>query len=143
MSYQLLLTAKAFCLLALSNPMFNCFMYILAMGTNLLLDFIVHFWYFITLEDGWLEGTTEILVNFSKKHETPFIYLPCLSFWLYCIIAQKAVSAWNVGILKWQTSKDIKLSLWYGLEFIVKSKMEKQDLKAGESQWQNSNATTS
>ena len=34
----------------------------------------------------------------------------------------------------------------YGLAFILKSKwikMEKQDLQAGESQWQNSNSTTS
>ena len=43
MSYQLSLTAKIFCLLALSNPMFYCFMHILAMATNLLLDFLVHF----------------------------------------------------------------------------------------------------
>ena len=37
-------------------------MYILAMATNLFLGFIVHFSYFIILEDGWLESTTEILV---------------------------------------------------------------------------------
>ena len=62
MSYQLPLTAKIFSLLDLSNPMFNCFMYILALATNLFLDFTAHFCYFITLEDGWLESTTEILV---------------------------------------------------------------------------------
>ena len=61
MSSQLLLTAKIFCLLALSNAMFNCFVYILAMATNLFSDFIVHFLCFITLEDGWL-----ILVNETK-----------------------------------------------------------------------------
>ena len=43
MSYQLPLTAKTFCLLALSNPMFNCYVYTLAMVTDLFLDFIVHF----------------------------------------------------------------------------------------------------
>ena len=42
--------------------MFNYFMYILAMTTNLFLDFIVHFQYFITLEDGWLESSTKLLV---------------------------------------------------------------------------------
>ena len=40
-------------------------------------------------------------------------------------------------------AKALQLSLWYGLAFIVKSKMEKQDLQAGESQLQNSNSTTS
>ena len=42
--------------------MFNCYVYILAMVTCMFLDFIVHFDNFITLEDGWLESTTEILV---------------------------------------------------------------------------------
>ena len=32
------------------------------MATNLLSDFTVHFCYFTTFEDGWLESTTEILV---------------------------------------------------------------------------------
>ena len=35
---------------------------ILAMVISLFLDFTVHFDNFITLEDGWLESTTEILV---------------------------------------------------------------------------------
>ena len=58
--------------------------------------------------------------------------------------ARRAISAWSIGILYWQTSKGIYLSLWQGLAFISKSKgikMEKQDLQAGESKWQNSNST--
>ena len=42
--------------------MFNCYVYILAMVTRFFLDFTVHF-DIITLEDGWLEITTEILVS--------------------------------------------------------------------------------
>ena len=62
MSQQLHLPAKIFYLLTLSNPMFNCYVYILAMVTRFFLDFTVHF-DIITLEDGWLEITTEILVS--------------------------------------------------------------------------------
>ena len=62
MPYQLPLTAKTFYLLTLSNPMFNCYVYIFAMVTSLFLDFIVRFDNCITLEDGWLESTTKILV---------------------------------------------------------------------------------
>ena len=42
--------------------MFDCYLYILAMVTSLFLDFTVHFDNFITLEDGWLESTIEILL---------------------------------------------------------------------------------
>ena len=62
MTDQLPLTAKIFSLLTLSNPMFNCYVHIFAMITSLFLDLIVHFDNFITLEDGWLGSTTEILV---------------------------------------------------------------------------------
>ena len=41
--------------------MLNPYVYIFAMVTSLFLDFIVHFHGFITLEDGWLDSTTEIL----------------------------------------------------------------------------------
>ena len=61
MSYQLPLPAKIFYLLTLSNPMFNCYVYTFVMLTSLFLNFIVHFDNFITLKDGWLESTTEIL----------------------------------------------------------------------------------
>ena len=47
MFYQLPLTAKILYLLALSNPLFNCYMYIFAMVTSLFLDFILHY-------DSWL-----------------------------------------------------------------------------------------
>ena len=70
MYQQLPLAAKIFCLLTLSNPMFICYMYILAMVTSLFLDFTVHFGNFITLEDGWLVGkyhqNISFLINFSK-----------------------------------------------------------------------------
>ena len=59
---QLHLTAKIFYLLALSNSMFNSYVAILAMVTNLFLDFTVHFDNFVAFEDGWLENTTKILV---------------------------------------------------------------------------------
>ena len=42
--------------------MLNPYVYIFAMVTSLFLDFIVHFHDFTTLEDGWLDSTTEILV---------------------------------------------------------------------------------
>ena len=41
--------------------MFNCYVYIVAMVTSLFLDFTAHFDNFITLEDGWLKSTSEIL----------------------------------------------------------------------------------
>ena len=47
------LTAKIFHLLALSNPMFNCYGHILALVTSLFLDFTADFDDFNTLEDGW------------------------------------------------------------------------------------------
>ena len=53
MSQQLPLTAKIFHLLALSNPMFNCYGHILALVTSLFLDFTADFDDFNTLEDGW------------------------------------------------------------------------------------------
>ena len=37
-------------------------MWIFAVVTKLFLDFVVHFDNFITLEDAWLESTSEILV---------------------------------------------------------------------------------
>ena len=43
--------------------MSNCYVYIFAMVTSLFLDFTVQFDNFITLKDGWLESTTEILVS--------------------------------------------------------------------------------
>ena len=42
--------------------MFHCYVYMFAMATRLFLDFTVHFDNFTTLEDSWLESTTEILV---------------------------------------------------------------------------------
>ena len=51
MSQQLPLTAEMFYSLALSNPMFNCFVYIIAMATILFIDFTVHFYNLIALED--------------------------------------------------------------------------------------------
>ena len=54
MSSQLYLTAETFHLLALSNLMFNSYVYILAMVNTLFLDFTVHFDNCIALEDGWL-----------------------------------------------------------------------------------------
>ena len=45
---------KIFCLLTLSNPVFDCYVYILGMVTSLLLDFTVHFDNFISIEDGCL-----------------------------------------------------------------------------------------
>ena len=42
--------------------MSNCYVYILAKLTSLFLDFTVHFDNFISVEDSWLESTTEILV---------------------------------------------------------------------------------
>ena len=62
-SYKLLLTAKMFYLLILSNPMSSYYVYTFVMVTILFLDFTVHFDSFITLKDGWLESTTEILVS--------------------------------------------------------------------------------
>ena len=44
------------------NPMFNCYVYILAMVTSLFSDYTVHFDDFITLEDDWLESMTKLLV---------------------------------------------------------------------------------
>ena len=41
--------------------MFSWDVYILAMVTSLFLDFTVHFDNCITLGDGWLESTSEIL----------------------------------------------------------------------------------
>ena len=43
--------------------MFNCYVYVLVMVTSLFLGFTVLFENFITLEDGWLEITTEKLVS--------------------------------------------------------------------------------
>ena len=43
--------------------MFNCYVYVLDMVTSLFLGFTVLFDNFITLEDGWLEITTEKLVS--------------------------------------------------------------------------------
>ena len=43
--------------------MFNYYVYVLAMATGLFLGFTVLFDNFITLEDGWLEITTEKLVS--------------------------------------------------------------------------------
>ena len=42
--------------------MFNCHAYILNWYLVWFLDFTGHFDDFITLEDGWLESTTKILV---------------------------------------------------------------------------------
>ena len=44
------------------------------MVTGLFLDFTVHFDNFITLEDGWLESTTEILVLVNKTKHVLFTY---------------------------------------------------------------------
>ena len=63
MSPQLPLTAKILYLVTLSNLMFNYYVYIPPMATTLLSDFTVHFDNIITLEDCWLESTTEILVS--------------------------------------------------------------------------------
>ena len=61
MSYQLPLTDNILYLLTLNNLMFNCYVYISAIVTILLLDLFIHFDKVITLEDGWSESTTETL----------------------------------------------------------------------------------
>ena len=61
MSYQLPLTDNILYLLTLNNLMFNCYVYIFAIVTILLLDLFIHFDKVITLEDGWSESTTETL----------------------------------------------------------------------------------
>ena len=43
--------------------MSSYYVYTFVMVTILFLDFTVHFDSFITLKDGWLESTTEILVS--------------------------------------------------------------------------------
>ena len=54
--------------------MFNCYVCILVMVTSLSLDLFLHFDNFITLEDGWLESTTEILVLVNKTKHLMFTY---------------------------------------------------------------------
>ena len=61
MSYQLPLTDNILYLLTLNNLIFNCYVYIFAIVTILLLDLFIHFDKVITLEDGWSESTTETL----------------------------------------------------------------------------------
>ena len=61
MSYELPLTNNILYLLTLNNLMFNCYVYIFAIVTILLLDIFIHFDKVITLEDGWSESTTETL----------------------------------------------------------------------------------
>ena len=61
MSYQLPLTDNILYLLTLNNLIFNCYVYIFAIVTILLLDLFIYFDKVITLEDGWSESTTETL----------------------------------------------------------------------------------